>query len=64
MERSFHYYGTYCAATLAGYTSEESLQIAYSAQLVDWCSKTFLTRIGGPLYAATTQLPISPAKTP
>ena len=61
MERSFHYYGTYCAATLAGYDPEESLQIAYSAQLVDWCSKTFLTRIGGPLYAATTQLPIEMA---
>ena len=57
MERSFHYYGTYCAAYLAGYSHEESLEICYCAQLVDHCSKTFLSRIGGPLSAATTQLP-------
>lgn len=57
MERSFHYYGTYCAAYLAGYSHEESLEICYCAQLVDWCSKTFLKRIDAPLAAATTQLP-------
>ena len=56
MEKSFHYFGTYCAAYLAGYSHEESLEICYSAQLVDHCSKTFLKRIGGPLSAATTQL--------
>lgn len=56
MEKSFHYYGTYCAAYLAGYSHEESLEICYSAQLVDHCSKTFLKRIDGPLSAATTQL--------
>ena len=55
MEKSFHYYGTYCAAYLAGCSHEESLEICYSAQLVDHCSKTFLKRIGGPLSAATTQ---------
>ena len=57
MDRSFHYYGTYCAAFLAGYSHEESLEICYSATLVDHCSKTFLSRIGGPPSAATTQLP-------
>ena len=57
MERSFHYYATYCTAFLAGYSHEESLEICYSATLVDHCSKTFLERIGGPLSAATTQLP-------
>ncbi|MBR3160395.1 MAG: hypothetical protein IKF14_15015 [Atopobiaceae bacterium] len=57
MERSFHYYGTYCAALLAGHSHEESLEICYSAFLVDKCSKAFLARIGGPTAAATTQLP-------
>lgn len=57
MERSFHYYGTYCAAMLAGYSHEESLEVCYSAFLVDACSKTFLKHIGGPEQAATTQLP-------
>ncbi len=61
MERSFHYYGTYCAALISGYTHEESLEICYSAFLVDKCSKTFLTRIGGPVSAATTQLPVEMA---
>lgn len=56
MEASFHYYGTYCAAQLAGYDHDKSQEIAYSAQLVDWCSRTFLARIGGPSNAATTQL--------
>lgn len=61
MERSFHYYGTYCAALIAGYSHEESLDICYSAFLVDKCSKTFLQRIGGPVSAATTQLPVEMA---
>ncbi len=56
MERSFHYFGTYAAALLAGYEHEESLEICYSAFLVDMCSKAFLRRIGGPVSAATTQL--------
>ena len=56
MDKSFHYYGTYCAAYLAGYTHEECLDICYSAQLVDCCSRTFLKTVGGPLAAATTQL--------
>ena len=61
MERSFHYYGTYSAALIAGYTHEESLGLCHSAFLVDKCSKTFLERIGGPLSAATTQLPVEMA---
>jgi len=56
MQEDFHYYATYCAAFLAGYTHEESQQICYSAQLVDLCSRTFLRKIGGPASAATTQL--------
>lgn len=56
MQKDFHYYATYCAAYLAGYTHEECLAIAYSAQFVDCCSRTYLTRIKAPLAAATTQL--------
>ncbi len=56
MQEDFHYYATYCAAFLAGYSHEESLDIAYSAQFVDLCSRTFLSTIGAPLDAATTQL--------
>ena len=61
MERSFHYYGTYCAALIAGYSIEESQELCYSAFLVDTCSATFLKRIGGPESAATTQLPVEMA---
>ena len=56
MQLDFHYYATYAAAYLAGYPHEECLTIAYSAQFTDCCSRTFLTRIGGPSSAATTQL--------
>ena len=56
MQGDFHYYATYCAAFLAGYTHEESLAICYSAQFVDFCSVTFLKKIKGPETAATTQL--------
>ena len=62
MQKSFHYFGTYCAAYLAGYSHEESLHVCYSAQLVDWCSETLLKKIGGPLAAATTQLPSEMAR--
>ena len=61
MERSFHYYGTYCAALIAGFSHEESLEICHSAFLVDKFSKTFLERIDGPREAATTQLAIEMA---
>ena len=56
MNSDFHYYATYCAAFLAGYSHEECMDIAYSDQLVDLCSKTFLSSLNAPLSAATTQL--------
>ncbi len=56
MQEDFHYYGTYCAAYLAGYSHEESLDICYCAQFVDLCSTTFLSKIKAPTKAATTQL--------
>ena len=56
MQEDFHYYATYCAAYLAGYTHEESMDICYSAQFVDLCTKTLLSKLGAPQDAATTQL--------
>ncbi|MCR5338273.1 MAG: hypothetical protein K6E75_06920 [Lachnospiraceae bacterium] len=56
MQEDFHYYATYCAAFLTGYSHQESLQICYSAQFVDLCSKALLSKLGAPLFAATTQL--------
>ena len=56
MNSDFHYYATYCAALIAGYTHEEAQDICYSAQLVDHCTRTWLKKIGGPGSAATTQL--------
>ena len=56
MQIDFHYYATYCAAYLAGYSHEESLSICYSAQFVDCCTRTLLSTINGPDSAATTQL--------
>ena len=56
MQKDFHYYATYCAAYLAGYSHQESLAIGYSAQFVDCCSKSLLTKLNAPKSAATTQL--------
>lgn len=56
MNKDFHYYATYCAAILAGYSHEEALDICFSAQFVDLCTVTLLSSIGGPHAAATTQL--------
>ena len=56
MQEDFHYYATYCAAYLAGHTHSEALDICYSAQFVDLCSRTYLKHIQAPLSAATTQL--------
>lgn len=56
MQKDFHYYATYCAAYIAGFSHEESLDICYSAQFVDWCSATLLRKIKAPVAAATTQL--------
>ena len=63
MQKDFHYYATYCAAYLAGYSHEESLDICYCAQMVDWCSATFLSKIKGPIEAATTQSSLELADT-
>ena len=56
MQIDFHYYATYCAAIIAGYSHEDSRDIAYSAQFVDCCSRSFLSGIDAPAHAATTQL--------
>ncbi len=56
MQLDFHYYATYCAAYLAGYTHEECMDICYSAQFVDCCSATLLNKLKAPAIAATTQL--------
>ncbi|MBO4337052.1 MAG: hypothetical protein J5842_03170 [Lachnospiraceae bacterium] len=56
MQEDFHYYATYCAAYLAGYSHKESMDICYSAQFVDLCSKTLLSKLKAPAQAATTQL--------
>ena len=56
MQKDFHYYATYCAAQLAGYSHEESLAICYSDQFVDCCTRTLLSALKAPRSAATTQL--------
>lgn len=56
MQEDFHYYATYCAAFIAGYSHEESLDVAYSAQFVDLCTRTLLAKVKGPKDAATTQM--------
>ncbi len=56
MNGDFHYYATYCAAVIAGYSHPEAMDICYCAQFVDHCTKTILNSINGPEYAATTQL--------
>lgn len=56
MNADYHYYATYCAAYMAGYSHEESQAICYSAQFVDLCSKTLLRKNKAPAAAATTQL--------
>ena len=64
MNPDFHYYATYCAATLAGYSHEDSAAIAASDRFVDRCTETFLTTVKAPLSAATTQLPLELLDTP
>ena len=61
MQLDFHYYATYCAAFLAGYSHEESMSICYSAQFVDLCSESLLKKLRAPRAAATTQLPMEMA---
>ncbi len=55
MHIDFHYYATYCAAILAGYSHEESLELCAAAQYVDCCTRTALKNMKAPLSAATTQ---------
>lgn len=55
MQADFHYYATYCAAYLAGYSHEEALDLCYSDQFVDCCTKTFLKSISATVHAATSQ---------
>ena len=55
MQLDFHYYATYCAAYLAGYSHEECAEICYSAQFPDNCTRTFLAGVKAPASAATTQ---------
>ena len=59
MQIDFHYYATYCAAFIAGYTHEECLAICYSAQFTDCCTRTLLSTIKAPDSAATTQLQLA-----
>ena len=55
MQADFHYYATYSAAILAGYSHKESLDLCYSAQMVDCFTKTFLKSISATVHAATSQ---------
>ena len=59
MNKDFHCYATYCAAILAGYSHEDSRAIGYSSQMTDLCTRTMLSKIHGPLSAATTQLQLA-----
>ncbi len=61
MNSDFHYYATYCAAQLAGYSHDDSLAISYCDCFVDLCSKTLLSKLKAPSAAATTQLPLEMA---
>lgn len=58
MNSDFHYFATYCAAILAGYSHKESIIISSSSVFTDMCSRTLLSKIKAPLSAATTQLPL------
>ncbi|MCR5687487.1 MAG: hypothetical protein K6G58_05655 [Lachnospiraceae bacterium] len=56
MQADFHYYATYSAAALAGFSHDECMKICYGAQLVDLCSRSFLNALSAPPEAATTML--------
>ena len=55
MNADFHYYATYAAAILAGYSHSESITVCTAAQMVDCCTRPFLSSVKAPLSAATTQ---------
>ena len=63
MQEDFHYYATYAAAHIAGFSHDECMQICYSANFTDWCSRTFLAAAGAPVAAATTQLQLEMMET-
>ena len=56
MNSDFHYYATYCAAVLAGYSHQDSLVISAADVFTDSCSRTLLSKLKAPQSAATTQL--------
>lgn len=56
MQKDFHYFATFCAAYLSGYTHEESVALCTADQFVDLCTRTYLSKINGPEAATTTQL--------
>lgn len=45
MDKDFHYYGTFCAARIAGYNNRDASEIAFYAQFVDDCTETFIGRL-------------------
>lgn len=64
MQQDFHYYATYAAAYLAGYSHEECLDICYSDEMCDHFTKTFIEYVGTSVEAATTQSKVDLANTP
>lgn len=56
MQLDFHYYATCLAAYIAGYSVEDSIQIATFSQFTDECTVKLLKSLGAPKSAATTQL--------
>ena len=64
MQIDFHYYATYCAAFIAGYSSEESLEIGYADEFTDHCTVTLLKKIGARKEAATSQIQLELANMP
>lgn len=48
MNFDFHYYGTYCAARIAGFDATDANQIAWAAEMVDDCTDSLLNKIGIP----------------
>lgn len=45
MNKDFHYYGTYFAATIAGFDEEAARKIAFYAQFVDECTKRTMDKL-------------------
>lgn len=46
MNMDFHYYGTFCAARIAGFSAPEAEEIAWAAQMVDDCTESLLKDCG------------------